>query len=349
MRRRRAARQSEQLPTVRDAAELAKVLKADRKLAEAHIRCYGEFEDIRTISTGISTLDGVCGGGVPRSRFAVFSGKEGGGKTSAALCTAASFQRKGGIVLYADPERKLDYGWAAHNGVNLEQLIVTRPSTIEKGFETAEKAIRVCDPEVPFLYVLDSVNASITKKQREAEYGAEFYAPQPRAFSEALPKIVEHLENSGATFLMISQLRAKMDATTTIAGGNAVRFYSVLIVTFTPGGKLTRSGKKVWDARKEGIEPGSLLVTGQECRIQTIKNQISPPFQESMIRIDFRSGIDRPWCVLHRAEELGLIKAAGSWQKFKEVKWQGPRGFERILKKRPKLLNAMRKAIRRAQ
>jgi hypothetical protein len=142
-----------------------------------------------------------------------------------------------------------------------------------------------------------------------------------------------------------------MNLTTTIAGGNAVRFYSILIVTFRATGKITASGKKLWEIRKEfkGKAPRDVAeVIGVDIGIQTIKNQIAPPFQESKMRIVFDRGIDRVWCTLQRAQETKVVKVKSSWSSFGGLKWQSQRSFERLMKKRPKLLSAIRKAIRKA-
>jgi recombination protein RecA len=334
---------------IRSATELASLLKADKKLAGSNL--IDDFDSVRTIRTGIDTLDGICGRGVPRSRSFVYSGEEGSGKTTAALCTAASFQRRGGIVMFIDAERKLDLDWARRNGVDTDAMIIAQPIHLERAFRLADAAARASDPTVPFLIVLDSANAAPTKAQKEADYEDDLMAPQARVFSKSFPKFVDVIESSGASFLLISQIRSKMNLTTTIAGGNAVRFYSILIVTFRATGKITASGKKLWEIRKEfkGKAPRDVAeVIGVDIGIQTIKNQIAPPFQESKMRIVFDRGIDRVWCTLQRAQETKVVKVKSSWSSFGGLKWQSQRSFERLMKKRPKLLSAIRKAIRKA-
>lgn len=336
------------------ASELGKLLRDDPDLRESGIRAREDFTEVKVIPTGIDTLDGVIANGrknkagVPRGRFIVFSGKEGSGKTTAALATSASFQRRGGIVLYIDAERKLDFDWAARNGVNVDDLIMSYPKTIEASFEVSEKAALKTDPSIPLLIVYDSLNAGVTKEERESAYGAKLYAPQQRVLSQALGRMCDHIESSGTTFLMISQLRAKMDASVTIAGGNAVRFYSVLIVTFDNVTKIPAGGKSMAQLRKESPDKRiDVPIVATECTIRPIKNQIGGPFAESKMRVDFNTGIDRVWATHFRAQQLNVIEQAGSWFSFGGRKWQGVDGFRKLIERRPKLLAKIRKAIRR--
>lgn len=336
------------------ASELGKLLRDDPDLRESGVRAREDFTDVRVISTGIDTLDGVIANGrkrkagIPRARFVVFSGKEGSGKTTAALATAASVQRKGGIVLYVDAERKLDFDWAVRNGVNVDDLIMSYPKTLEAAFEVIEKAALNTDPSVPLLIVFDSLNAGTTREEREAPYGAKLYAPQQRVLSQALGRLCDHIESSGATLLMISQLRAKMDASVTIAGGNAVRFYSVLIVTFDNVTKVPAGGKSMAELRKEAGRDKrvDVPIVATECTIRPIKNQIGGPFAESKMRVDFKTGIDRVWATHYRAQQVGVIEKAGSWFSFGGRKWQGVEGFRALIERRPKLLARIRKALR---
>lgn len=337
------------------ADDLVKALKQDPKLADgAGLRRANATDDaVQTIPTGIDTLDGVTGrGGVPRSRMIVFSGKEGGGKTTAALCAVAAFQKRGGLALYIDAERKLDFDWAAKNGVKVDDLIVSHPIHLERAFMTAEDAVKKTDPAVPLLIVLDSVNAGLTKDQMESGYEDQpAYGPQSRVFSAAIPKLIPHLERSGATFLLISQIREKMNAGTTIAGGNAVRFYSVLIVVFEQFGKVTASGKKMSELRKlyagRVIPDSEGSIIGADFSIKTVKNQLAPPFRDSVMRISFVRGVDRVWCTLRRAEEMALVERSGAWYSFgAERIGQGADGCCVALRKNKELLAAIRKAVR---
>jgi len=337
------------------ADDLVEALKHNPKLFDgAGLRRANATDDaVQTIPTGIDTLDGVTGrGGLPRSRMIVFSGKEGGGKTTAALAAVAAYQKRGGIALYIDAERKLDLDWAAKNGVKVDDLIVSHPIHLERAFMTTEDAVKTTAPSVPLLIVLDSVNAGLTKDQMDSSYEDQpAYGPQSRVFSAAIPKLIPYIERSGATFLLISQIREKMNAGTTIAGGNAVRFYSVLIVVFEQFGKVTASGKKMSELRKlyEGrvIPDSEGAIIGADFSIKTVKNQLAPPFRDSVMRIGFRRGVDRVWCTLRRAEEMGLVERSGAFYKYgTDTLGQGADNTVDNLRKNKDLLQALRKAVR---
>ena len=338
------------------AAGLAKLLREAPECAGAGLRNRDDCTEVAVIPTGIATLDGIIAngrkgkGGVPLARFVVYSGELSAGKTTAALVTASAFQRAGGIVLYIDTERKLDWDWAKRCGVDIDSVIPSYPKTLEDAFEVSEKATREKDPKVPLLIVLDSLNAGTTKEERDAPYGARLYAPQQRVLSQAMARMCDYVEASNTTFLMISQLRSKMDASVTIAGGNSVRFYSILIVTFDGVTKVAEGGKSVSQLYREAKQAGkriSVNVVGTESRISTIKNQVGGPFAESRIRINFRDGVDFNWCLHHEGVERGVIEQSGSWFGWGGRKWQGEAAFGRYVAKRPKFLARLRKAIAR--
>jgi len=339
--------------------DLLTALREDKQISDgSNLRRATDGQHIVTIPTGIETLDGVIGrGGLPRSRMVTFSGKEGGGKTTAALATVAAFQKRGGIGLYIDAEHKLDLDWAVKNGVDLEHLITSNPLHLERAFHTIEEAVTKTDPAVPLLIVLDSITAGLTKGQMDAGYEDQpTYGPQPRVLATSIPKLMPHLERSGATFMLISQIREKMNAGYTISGGNPVKFYSCLILTFEQFGKVMSGGKKLSELRKlypDGIPDSEMGVVGCDFAVKAIKNQIAPPFRESMIRIDFKRGIDKLWCLHKRAEETQVIVRAGAWYSFTpegeaEVKWQGADAFRDVVKARPELMKIIRKAVRKA-
>src|SRR5213076_2898458 len=107
--------------------------------------------DIDVIPTGNILIDRALGvGGFPRGRVVEVFGPESSGKTTLTLTVIAQAQKHGGL--------------AAFIGVDLDDLLVSQPSS-------GEEALRICETLVRSnaldVIVVDSVAALVTKAELE--------------------------------------------------------------------------------------------------------------------------------------------------------------------------------------
>lgn len=87
------------------------------------------------LTSGFSQLDGLLGpGGLPRAVAASLHGAVSSGKTTLALHWLAQAQRQGAIAAYLDLGRSFDPLEAASRGVDLNWLLVLRPTDADEGF-----------------------------------------------------------------------------------------------------------------------------------------------------------------------------------------------------------------------
>ena len=125
--------------------------------------------DIEVIPTGNILIDRALGvGGFPRGRIVEVYGPESSGKTTLTLTVIAQAQKRGGLAAFIDVEHALDPQYAKKLGVNLDDLLVSQPSS-------GEEALRICETLVRSnaldVIVLDSVAALVTKQELEGEIG----------------------------------------------------------------------------------------------------------------------------------------------------------------------------------
>jgi recombination protein RecA len=264
------------------------------------------------ISTQCPGLDRAIGrGGIPLARLTILHGAEGSGKTTACLHLVAEVQRMGGVAIYMDKEYKLDPDYAAALGVDTKRLIISQPSYLEQAFKVQEAAIKRASAirerlkrRVPILVVLDSMNAAITKAQLEGEWDDKHMAPQARAFSEGLPKLIPQVSREDVALCYISQVRKKMNISfgddDEICGGKAPRFYASLIISFKRIGSVKTGDEKV----------ANTVIA--ECK----KNQIAPPFKQAQFNIRYGIGIDAEMSLLEEALEMKLVEKNGAWYSF---------------------------------
>lgn len=293
------------------------------------------------ISTRCETLDAAIGvGGLPMSRITTIAGGEGGGKTTIAGQCCAEVQAMGGIPIYVDNEHKLDLDYFANLGVDLTKFLLTQPGTVEDSFNIMnETIIRVSErfPKRPILAVLDSLNASKSENEYEEDGSSDFsksnqggLGSAARFMSNSLPKLARAISGKPVCILMISQPRENIGqpGQNLVAGGNAPKFYSAVIIQLIRKGFWEESAKKI----------GSMM------EAKVVKNQVSVPMKTGEFGIRWGFGIDHAKSVMDRAIQMGLLNSSsGGWYEMptetegKPLKWQGLKGWHKLQQEKPEL------------
>src|SRR3989442_5370432 len=146
---------------------------------------------VEVIPTGNILIDRALGvGGFPRGRVVEVFGPESSGKTTLTLTVIAQAQRRGGLAAFIDVEHALDPQYARKLGVNLDDLLVSQPSS-------GEEALRICETLVRSnaldVIVIDSVAALVTKQELEGEIGDATVGAQAGLMSAGLRKLTARL------------------------------------------------------------------------------------------------------------------------------------------------------------
>ena len=260
--------------------------------------------NIDVIPTGNIMIDRALGvGGVPRGRIVEIYGPESSGKTTLTLTIIAQAQKRGGLAAFIDVEHALDPKYAQRLGVNLDDLLVSQPSS-------GEEALRICETLVRSnaldVIVLDSVAALVTKQELEGEIGDSTVGAQARLMSAAMRKLTALIAKARTCCIFTNQIREKIGvmfgSPETTPGGKALKFYSSVRM----------------DIRRIGaIKQGDGTVTGNRTRIKVVKNKVAPPFTESEFDIMYNEGISNVGSLIDIALEKGVIEKRGSWLSFK--------------------------------
>lgn len=306
-----------------DALELLAAMKTDSKGKEIPgidaqmLGSEGIALKIRgVVSSRVPGIDLAIGrGGYPFGRLTVLTGGEGGGKTTLALHACAEVQSKGGLAVYCDREFKLDPDYAKAIGVNLDDLIVVRPHTLEDFVDqilrliaTLKKVREKTGKRRRVLYVLDSLNALKAKSVLEDEAGKHHIAAEARKWSEHLPEIIAQASYEDIALLFISQIRKKIGvmfgSPDDIAGGEAVKFFASVIA------KVTYVGSEKEDIK--GTDKKKRVANKLEVVIS--KNQVAPPFNTTQILMSYGTGVHRSRSLIESAVSIGVGKKDGnSW------------------------------------
>ena len=260
--------------------------------------------DIEVIPTGNILIDRALGtGGFPKGRIVEVFGPESSGKTTLTLTVIAQAQKRGGLAGFIDVEHALDAQYARKLGVNLDELLVSQPSS-------GEEALRICETLVRSnaldVIVLDSVAALVTKQELEGEIGDTTVGAQARLMSAALRKLTALISKANTVVIFTNQIREKIGVMfgnpETTPGGKALKFYASVRV----------------DIRRIGaIKSSDGTVTGNRTKVKIVKNKVAPPFTEAEFDIMYNEGISSTGALLDLALEKGIVEKRGSWMSYK--------------------------------
>ncbi len=292
--------------------------------------------EVETTSSGSISLDAALGGGFAKWRIVEVYGPESSGKTTLALHAIAEVQKTGGTAAFVDAEHALDPEYARKIGVNIDELIISQPDYGEQALEIVDALVRSGAVD---LIVVDSVAALVPKAEIEGNMGDSFMGLQARLMSQALRKITGVISKSNATVVFINQIRMKIwvmfGNPETTTGGNALKFYA---------------SQRLDIRRKEKIESGTgddKEATGNRVKIKVVKNKIAPPFREVEIDILFNEGISKTGEILDIGSEKWIIKKAGAFFSYGEIKLgQGRENSREFLAKNPELADEIEAKIR---
>src|SRR6201994_108638 len=293
-----------------------------------------KIADIDVIPTGNILIDRALGvGGFPRGRVVEVFGPESSGKTTLTLTVIAQAQKRGGLAAFIDVEHALDPQYAKKLGVNLDDLLVSQPSSGEEALRICETLIRSNSLDV---IVVDSVAALVTRAELEGEIGDTTVGAQARLMSAALRKLTSLISKARTIVVFTNQIREKIGVMfgnpETTPGGKALKFYSSLRLDIR---------------RISAIKQTDGTVVGNRTKVKVVKNKVAPPFTEAEFDIMYNEGISNVGALLDLALEKGIVEKRGSWLSYKGSQLaQGRDAAKDLLKGDEALYNEIEAAVK---
>lgn len=286
-------------------------------------------EELKVVSSGSYTIDKATGlGGYPLGKIIEIFGPESSGKSTILLHAIKSFQTNvpDKKVALFDYEHSWDKRYAASIGVDVDNVLIYQPDDQEQGYDMI---IGLLEAEACSLIMIDSHTSAMPKKIIEGEMSDITMGLQARNNSKFLGKIKGLLAKSNTLLMAVSQTRANIggmapgDIST---GGNGWKFYADMRF-------------KVWKSLDKEKELNKTT-------LDVIKNKCEKPFGKAEFNIDWGTGVDNVGEIIDIAEELDIVKRAGSWYSYGEVKiGQGMNGVKKTMDENEELYNEIKTKV----
>lgn len=296
---------------------------ADAILAELEKK-YGlertELNDLTVIPTGSIQLDQAMGiGGTALGKVIEIFGPESSGKSTITLHQMAEYQKAfpDKKVALFDYEHSFDKKYATSLGVDVENLLIYQPETMEAGYDMI---LGLVEKDLVSCVVIDSQSAATPKAVLDGEMSDATIGLQARINSKFCMKIKGLLAVHGCTLFFISQLRdaiGSMGEPTTTTGGKAIKFYADV------RWKVWKFNDKINELNKTTVD--------------VVKNKLDSPFGKAEMNIIWGKGFDKVGEIIDYACEFDIIKKGGSWFTFGESKFQGTESLKTFLEDNPEV------------
>jgi recombination protein RecA len=319
----------------------------NKSFGEGSLQRYEDRKPYEVISTGSLDFDVATGiGGLVEGRLHEWWGDNGVGKTSLALCTVASAQRKypAKMCAWVDVEQTFDWDWAVANGVNPSQLYLFSPSNAEDVADAVKRL--VSDGEVMSLVVLDSIGAMIPRKEMEKDADQVVVAQKAKIVTRMVTMAVNECAHQGTTLLMINQVRANLSygAETTTGGGFSLKHITTTKAKF----------------RKTATPPLTVgtgddkLEVGHEVAVLMERNKVALPRRRASFVLLRKAtkeygpiGVDQADETFKLGVDYGIISRDGSWFTLPVTgeRFQGQTKVLAALRSHPEVLDYIREQV----
>lgn len=281
------------------------------------------------IDTGSMALNAIISGsiygGIPMGRLTGFIGPESCGKTLMANKIMANAQKKGMHVAYFDTEGALDEATAARLGCDPSK-IKHIPTEITESCRN--QIVKFLDTVIAnklhgkVLIVIDSLgNLITTQEKKKIDEGSD--TPDMGNRAKALKSMMRAITHSAAkancpvvftNHIYEDPSQLHPSAIKKQAGGSGPLYMASVIVQMAKKAERSSDSKNK-DANTD-VTPLSKDINGLTLRALTTKNRFVPPYLETEMYLNFRTGLNKYSGLLEMCEGYEVLEKAGHRHTF---------------------------------
>lgn len=250
-------------------------------------------------------------GGLPVGKLIEFYGEEHGGKTTTALDVVANYQQMEDTrkVLYVDAENTLDVEWARKIGVDVDAMIVFKP-TNHSAEAIFEFTLQMIETGEVGLVVIDSLGVMISAQALDKSVEEKTYAGISMALTNFCEKAVQFCQKNQCTVIGINQMRDDMGAmyagATKTPGGRSWKHNCMARLQFSRGAFIDEKGNEI--KRSSESPAGNIVLVSMQ------KNKSCPPNRRTgFYTISYEFGVDYLKDLVELAIKYGVIEKNGGW------------------------------------
>ena len=282
------------------------------------------------IRTGVYALDYVLDGGIAQCEGGhkiELYGKEGCGKSTMALQIIAKYQALGKKCVYINAENRYDPTWAEMNGVDNEQILIVKPTTMEVAGDMIVDLI----PQVD-LIIVDSVAALIPEEELTTSLEDKHYASQAKVASPMCRKIQVAYRDYKTTIIFINQIREKVGVMygnpEITPSGKSIKFLCESRIDMRASKPITVADVGETEETKNLDKKEKL---GIEITLTNKKNNIGTPHRNAIVDFYFVGRYDNRKSLLFAGVKYGVIEFSGKTYQYKDLKAVGQNNFKELL------------------
>lgn len=302
---------------------------------------------IKFIPTPSLELNEATGGGFPRRRCSIITGKEDSGKTSLVLETIAKNQKEDPnfVAGWLETENSLEEDYIINTfGIDPERFFLIPLDTSVGAEKTLDIVQSIISAGSLDLFCINSLRCLVPTKDMENAMEDASVATAARLNSKMTKRLNAIVAQNDIAFILIGHLSTSIGSMSRdnleLSGGLAIRYWSQLTL----------------DLRRNAIMAGDPIgqEEGVKIAVKIKKNHCIPsrfPYARVVYYAIFGEGIEQYLSALDLAEQAGMIQKGGAWIYWREGdeelgKFNGKAAYREYMKEHPDIFQKFLAHIR---
>jgi recombination protein RecA len=300
-------------------AKLDKILKKLTSKDEGVSIDYGNIRDQEFMATPFSTVNELLGGGFPKGKYSVIAGPSQTGK-GALLLQCIAYQQSldpNFVALWTDAEDALDKLWCKRLGVDLNRLIVQRPSEVTEFAHMErllEDGLTIAKSGTIDAWIIDSLGALIPKAELDKDIVEGTMNDMQRKLGVFFRKSISTIGSKKVVCVLIGQVYTDTSSPAgleAVRGGNAAKHWAHIRL------KTRRGRKDLFNETADVVMADGntkKISLGWPQVLKLDKTRVNPyESREVILKFYYGRGFDSVDCAIGALIGNDVFERRGGW------------------------------------